>query len=88
LQHVRIERRGGLAGLPAEAAFEVAALTASQQRALAQLVKQPPAASSPGPDRFHYRIQAVTADGTATMFDVPEDAMPAALAALVKPALP
>jgi hypothetical protein len=85
---VRIERRGGFAGLSAQAELEVAALTAAQRRALDAALAAPAASVPSGPDRFSYRIHTVAADGSRTQHDVSEDAMPAVLAALVKPQLP
>ena len=88
LSNVRIERRGGFAGLTAQAELEVAALTAAQRRALDAALAAPAVTSPGGPDRFRYRIQTVAADGSEAMHELSEDAMPAALAALVKPQLP
>lgn len=94
---IRIERRGGFAGLPAQAELEVAALTAAQRRALEAALAAPAAPAAPadpakkaphGADRFSYRIHSVAADGSITVHELAEDAMPAALAALVKPQLP
>ena len=85
---IRIERRGGFAGLSAEAVLEVALLTAAQRRALDTVLATAPATSPTGPDRFRYRIHTVAADGHAAVLELAEDAMPAALAALVKPPLP
>lgn len=85
---VRIERRGGFAGLSAQAEFEVAALTAAQRRALDAALAAPAATAPSGPDRFSYRIHTVAADGSTAVHELAEDAMPEALAALVKPQLP
>ena len=94
LRHVRIERRGGFAGLPAAADIDGRALTAGQRRALdstlaaastaAAADKPPP----PSPDRYHYRIHTTDSDGVVSTVEIAEDAMPAALTALCQSSLP
>lgn len=95
---VRIERRGGLAGLAVSARHDYAALSAGQQQALGRLIeasaaKAPAGARGmPGPaqgaDRFSYRLHVVDAAGGEQVLDVPEDAMPEELESLAKPELP
>jgi len=92
---IRIERRGGLAGLRARFECEYSALTAAQRAALDQLLgsrgdsaKAAPAARSPGADRFRYLVHVTDAAGTETNFEVDEDHMPSPLEALAKPQLP
>ena len=92
LKNVRIERRGGFAGLHAGAERDYAALTAAQRAALDAVIASSNAAASPpaqpGADRFSYRIQLTHSDGQQRVIDVPEDALPSALEGLVKPTLP
>ncbi len=85
---IRIERRGGFAGVPAQALLKVAALTAAQRRALETALGTTSAKAPSGADRFSYRIYTVAADGSEAVHELSEDAMPAALAALVKPQWP
>ena len=89
IERVRIERRGGFAGLRPSVDCAYAALSAAQQGALhgvlAACAGGPP---SPGADRFAYRVEVVHGSGPDRTLDLPEDAMPAALAALVRPTLP
>lgn len=92
---VRIERRGGLAGLHLQAEHEVRTLGAAPRRALAQLLKHPPPAAAAAPaaargapaaaDRFHYRLQLTFPDGRQQQLELAEDDMPEALAELVAP---
>jgi len=96
LKNVRIERRGGLAGLHVNVDLDYAAFTAAQCRALDKVVEENDAPtvaisarSAPaGADRFSYRIHLTHADGQERAIDVPEDGLPAALAGLVKSRLP
>ena len=84
---VRVERRGGLAGLLAVGEREDSELTPLQRAALDKLLKlieklhqlKP----SPGADRFRYRVH-VTDEAGQHEFDVPEDAMPEELASIPK----
>ncbi len=86
---LRIERRGGLAGLRPSVDCAYAALTAGQRRALHQVLDAgPPASGPPGADRFVYRLWVVHPDGTDRTLDLPEDTMPGVLAGLVRPNLP
>ena len=62
VRRVRIERRGGLAGLAVSATHDYAALSEAQQQALGQVIKAASAArgqsedrGAPGADRFSYR---------------------------------
>ncbi len=96
---VRIERRGGVAGLHLDAEVDAATLTAAQQRALARLIKSAAAAMEAGPapceppappavDRFRYHVEVLLGNGEQQSFDVAEDHFPAALRTLVRPVLP
>jgi hypothetical protein len=96
VQKVRIERRGGLAGLHVGVERDYAALTAAQRQALDKVVAAghlpsvaPSRRSVPvGADRFSYRIHLTHADGQQRVIDVPEDGLPSALERLVKAKLP
>lgn len=96
LKSVRIERRGGFAGLHAAVDLDYAALTSTQRRALDKVVEASEARtlaanerSAPtGPDRFSYRIQLTQADGQQRAIDVTDDDFPSVLDRLVKPGLP
>jgi hypothetical protein len=80
---VRIERRGGLAGRPAVGERDENQLSAAERDALEALLKSPPAAPSPGADRFSYRVRVEDEHGIREL-QVPEDAMPAILADIPK----
>jgi hypothetical protein len=88
--HLRLERRGGLAGLTLSAERAVADLTAAQRQALAQVQQAAgarggaPAPAAPGADRFRYRLQLQQADGGTQTIDLGEDDLPAPLAALLR----
>ena len=95
IRSLRIERTGGLAGLPVSVEIDGATLTAAQQKALdkvSQAVQKDPAAAPAavprGSDRFHYRLHVVQSDGQQRVLDVSEDDMPQALGVLAKPGLP
>ncbi len=87
---LRIERRGGIAGLKRSVDCAVGALTAAQCAALAHVLNAPPAPPAAAPtrgvpmaaDRFTYRITLTPPNGTVVSCDVPETAMPDALAGL------
>jgi len=94
LSQLRLERRGGVAGLKLSVEREAAALTAAQRHALDQLLRQADApggaaalaAAAPGADRLHYRLQLTHADGSQRSLDIGEDLMPEPLAALARSA--
>jgi len=99
LRRVRIERRGGLAGLAVSAERDFTALSAAQQQALGRVIEAAaadrparsrgaPAGPAPGADRFSYRLHVEDAAGGEQVIDLPEDAMPSVLESLAKPALP
>jgi len=84
---IRIERRGGLAGLKAAGEVDGAALCAADRAALdALFARRAPLPRAPGADRFVYTLTRHTAHGTRTL-EVPEHLMPEALAAAVKETL-
>jgi len=81
---IRIERRGGLAGRPAVGERDDSELTPAERSAVQQLLRSPPpSAPAPGADRFHYRV-IIEDQGQTHTLDVPEDAMPDALADIPK----
>lgn len=87
--HLRIERRGGLAGLPAHFEADYAALSAAQQKALGQVLQAGPArGGAPEADRFSYRLVLTHAGQAPTTLVLSEDDCPGALARLARPALP
>ncbi len=91
VRRIRIERRGGFAGLPAAADRDYADLSAAQRTAvdkLAAAAAPPSQGGAPGADRFTFRVRIEHADGSAREMEIPEDAMPQSLAMLAKPALP
>jgi hypothetical protein len=87
IKRLRIERRGGFAGLPAVGELAFHELSPAQQDALTRLLASPPASTpSPGADRFHYDLH-VTDDTGTRVLKVPEHAMPAELTSIPKIAL-
>jgi emfourin len=84
---IRIERKGGLAGVRASGERDVNDLTPEQRTALEQLLKPPPegaAASAPAPIHIHpfrYKVTLIDEQGERA-FDVSEDAMPDELAVI------
>ncbi len=89
---LRIERRGGFAGLKVDAEHDLAALSPAQQRALAKLVVlQPGPGTSPvppaGADRLRYRLSVLRANGQQQVLDVAEPDWPDALSALSQPSV-
>jgi hypothetical protein len=90
IQTVRIERRGGLAGLPAKVELHYAALSVTQRAAVDKMAAAGATRAVPamGADRFSFRIELIHAGGDSRVIDVSEDAMPAALAGLARPTVP
>jgi Emfourin len=82
MMRVRIERRGGLAGRLATGERQENELSPAERAAIQALLRAPPPArSAAGADRFQYIISVVDDSGT-TVLNVPEDLMPAVLAAI------
>lgn len=95
IRSLRIERTGGLAGLPVSVEVDGATLAAAQQKALdklSQAVQKDPVAAPAevprGADRFRYHLHVMHSDGQQRVIDVSEDDMPQALRILIKPGLP
>jgi hypothetical protein len=81
---IKIERRGGMAGVPAVGERDESQLTTAEQHALQRLLQSPPpAAPSPGADRFHYKITVEDENGTREL-QIPEHMMPEVLAGIPK----
>jgi hypothetical protein len=86
---VRIERRGGLAGLHLSVEHDCESLEPAQREAIAALSTSASNPSVPaGADRFQYRVHLAHADGSERTIEVPEAAMPEALVPLTKAASP
>lgn len=78
-----IERRGGLAGLNASCVLDSETLAPHDRNALERLFDDDePLPADPGADRFIYRVTRHGEVGTTTR-DVPESAMPPAVAGAV-----
>ena len=86
---VRIERRGGLAGLHLSVEHDCESLEPAQREAIVALstAASNPSASA-GADRFRYRVHLAHVDGSERTIEVPELAMPEALLPLAKAASP
>lgn len=81
---LRIERRGGLAGLKATGEVDCTTLCAADRAALDALFeRRTPLPRAPGADRFIYTLTRHTVQGTRTL-EVPEHLLPEALATAVK----
>lgn len=80
-----IERRGGFAGLKASGAIDGDALNPDDRETLERLLDTEEAlAVDPGADRYTYVVTRETALGSTTR-EIPESAMPAAVAGVVTP---
>ena len=81
---LKIERQGGFAGIPAVGERDESELTPSEHQAIRRLLQSPPPSTpSPGADRFHYKVTVHDENGTHEL-QVPEHAMPEALAGIPK----
>lgn len=95
IRSLRIERTGGLAGIPVSVDVDAATLTAAQRRALDKVSQATPkdpttataGSMARGADRFHYRLHVLQSDGQQRVLEVSEDDMPLALGLLAKPGL-
>jgi hypothetical protein len=88
VDRLRIERRGGLAGLRASGEVDCATLCEADRAALDALFgRRAPLPRSPGADRYIYTLTRQTARG-AKKLEVPEHLLPESLAAAVREKLP
>lgn len=79
-----IVRSGGVAGITRRRSVEAASLTPAQKKALATLPAAPPAPPARGADRFSFVLTLAYEDGKTQEITVPEDAVPAALADIIR----
>ena len=85
---IRIERRGGLAGLKACGEVDCATLCAADRAVLDVLFgRRASLPRSPGADRYIFTLTRQTARGVQTL-EVPEHLLPQSLVAAVKEQLP
>jgi hypothetical protein len=79
-----VERRGGIAGLPASGRVPAHALDPSDRAQLDELLdSDKPAASDPGADRYTYVVTRKTASGETTRV-IPESMMPQSAASVAR----
>ena len=96
IRSLRIERTGGLAGIPVSVDVDVATLTAAQRKALDKVSQATPmdpttaiiGSMTRGADRLHYRLHVLQSDGQKRVLELSEDDMPQALGMLAKLGLP
>jgi hypothetical protein len=81
---VTIVRSGGVGGITRRRSLDGGALTEAQKKAFAALAGTPPRPPARGADRFSFAVTLAYADGTARELTVPEDAVPDALADLLR----
>ena len=85
---LKIERRGGFAGLKGVGELDSAALSAADREAVEKLfMHKGRFKAAPGADRFIYSISRKQGAGEETI-EVPEHLVPPALSAVVKDQLP
>jgi hypothetical protein len=85
---IMVTRKGGFAGVPASGTRDDADLTDDQRQAIAELLKTPPqVGASAGADRFQYDLTIHDDHDATHQLSVPEESMPAALAAIPQIAL-
>ncbi len=88
MDRLKIERRGGLANLPARGEIDMASLSPTDRKALESLFRHKgPLPPSPGADRFRFIVTRETASGSVTV-EVPEHLAPACIARAVKEEMP
>ena len=88
IRQVRLERRGGIAGLHLETSLDWSALSSSQRQALSALLERAGESGlepSPGADRFRYRVHLVPESGPERALEVDEAAFPTMLERLLRP---
>lgn len=79
-----IVRSGGVGGMTRRRSVDAAALTAAQAKALASLADAPPKPASRGADRFSFAVTLAYEGGATRELTVPEDAVPEALADILR----
>jgi hypothetical protein len=84
LAALAIVRFGGVAGITRRRSVDAAALTAAQKQALEALAAASPAPPARGADRFSFALTLSYQSGTTREITVPEDAIPPALAELLR----
>lgn len=88
MDRLKVERRGGFAGLPACGEIDTHELPAADRARLEALFRQhAPLPHTHGADRFTYCVTRVTATGSQTL-EIPEHLLPDCLARIVKDTLP
>jgi hypothetical protein len=79
-----IVRSGGVAGITRRRSVEAATLTAAQKAALEALARDAPKPPMRGADRFSFSLTLAYESGATREVTVPEDAVPEALADLLR----
>ncbi|WP_291298040.1 protealysin inhibitor emfourin [Elioraea sp.] len=81
---VTIVRTGGVGGMTRRRTVDGASLTDAQAKALAALAGSPPRPPARGADRFSFAITLAYAGGATRELALPEDAVPDALADIIR----
>ncbi|WP_144186265.1 protealysin inhibitor emfourin [Elioraea rosea] len=81
---VTIIRSGGVGGITRRRSVEAAALSEAQKKALAALAASPPGRPARGADRFSFDVTLTYEGGKTCEVTVPEDAVPEALAEILR----
>lgn len=81
---VTIVRSGGVGGITRRRSVEAAALSETQKKALAALAASPPGRPARGADRFSFEVTIAFEGGKTCEVTVPEDAVPGALADILR----
>jgi hypothetical protein len=79
-----IVRSGGVAGIARRRSVEAASLTPAQRKALEALATAAPAPPARGADRFSFAVTLAYEGGATKEITVPEDAVPTALADVIR----
>lgn len=88
MDQLKIERRGGFAGLKATGEVEFDSLDGPDQAAVEKLFKSKgKLPASPGADRYIFSVTRVTDAGEKTL-EIPEHLLPASVSKAVKDKLP
>lgn len=84
LASVTVVRSGGVAGVTRRRSVEAGSLTPAQRKALEALAAAAPAPPARGADRFSFAVTLAYDGGRTQELTVPEDAVPAALADILR----